>query len=119
MRILLSSLLDRVSHLSSRIQLKRPAIELLETGVQALTDRISHAIRFKLGEQSRLIFYSEGKLDSLSPSATLSRGYALISKEDAAVRSYKELIDADDVLIHWHDGSLKARIDIIGGSSDE
>lgn len=119
MRILLSSLLDQVSHLSSRIQLKRPAIELLETGVQALTDRISRAIRFKLGEQSRLIFYSEGKLDSLSPSATLSRGYALISKKDAAVRSYKELVDADDVLIHWYDGSLKARIDMTGGSSDE
>jgi exonuclease VII large subunit len=105
-----------VSHFSSRIQLKRPAIELLQASVQAFTDQMSHAIRLKLVEQSRLIFYSEGKLDSLSPSATLIRGYALVSKQDAAVRSYKDVIDADDVLIHWHDGSLKARIEMTGGS---
>ena len=116
MKSLLSSLLDRVSHFSSRIQLKRPAIELLQASVQAFTDQMSHAIRLKLVEQSRLIFYSEGKLDSLSPSATLIRGYALVSKQDAAVRSYKDVIDADDVLIHWHDGSLKARIEMTGGS---
>jgi exodeoxyribonuclease VII large subunit len=117
-RNLFSSLFDRVLHFSSRVQLKRPASELLEAGVQAVTDRMSHAIRFKLVEQSRLIFHSEGKLDSLSPSATLSRGYALVSKEDAAIRSYKGLVDADRVLIHWHDGFLKARIEMNGDSND-
>jgi exodeoxyribonuclease VII large subunit len=117
-RNLFSLLFDRVLHFSSRVQLKRPASELLEAGVQAVTDRMSHAIRFKLVEQSRLIFHSEGKLDSLSPSATLSRGYALVSKEDAAIRSYKSLVDADRVLIHWHDGFLKARIEMNGDSND-
>lgn len=118
-KIVISSLSDRISHLASRIYLKRPGIELLEAGVEAITSRMSHTIRLHLAAQSRLIFHSEGKLESLSPSGTLGRGYALISKGDLAVHSYKDVMDADDVVIHWHDGSVQARIGKDGGSNVE
>ena len=36
-----------------------------------------------------------------------------------AVRSYKDVIDTDDVLINWHDGSVQARIGKDGGSNVE
>ena len=48
-----------------------------------------------------------GKIESLNPLAVLARGYAVVSKDDKAVKSVKELSQGDVLNIRLSDGEVK------------
>ena len=50
------------------------------------------------------------KLDALSPLKTLSRGYSLVEKEDAIIKSSKTLQKDDEINIRFFDGNIKAKV---------
>jgi len=53
-------------------------------------------------------------LSALSPLAVLSRGYALAEKDDAALRSVRQVQVGDILQIRLEDGSVKAQaMDVI------
>ena len=49
-------------------------------------------------------------LDNLSPLKTLSRGFAVVSKQQQTISSVKQLTAHDDIEIHLKDGIKKAQI---------
>ncbi len=52
------------------------------------------------------------RLETLSPLATLDRGYALVAREDGtAIGRAADLQDGDRIEIQWRDGSRHARVD--------
>ncbi len=63
-------------------------------------------------ERKRTIFLQEiAKLDSMSPLATLARGYAIISKKDSTVVSDSRQVDTNDRLsIRLHRGRLQCEV---------
>ena len=50
------------------------------------------------------------KLDTLSPLKTLTRGYTLVEKNEKIIKSSKELIKKDKILLKFYDGEKQAEI---------
>ncbi len=55
-----------------------------------------------------------GKLDALSPLNVISRGYALVEKDEKPVTSVKSLQTGENILIKLSDGTVKANVTDIG-----
>ena len=90
---------------------KRKALELLENRlVSAQTQNIS---------RSRQRFVSQvSKLDAMSPLKVLTRGYAMVAKEDGTiVRSYRDVRPREPIAVRVSDGTIVASV--IGGTPNE
>ncbi len=78
--------------------------------IDILSDKMAAALREKVNILNRSLGQSTARLDALSPLKTLSRGYALTSKDGKSVQSVTAL-KRDDVLdIRFADGTVAAKI---------
>lgn len=71
---------------------------------------ITNIIKLKQKDSEKKFGLIVSKLDALSPLKTLSRGYAVIEKENNIVKSYNDLKDGDIVKLILTDGKKDAKI---------
>ena len=71
---------------------------------------ITNIIKIKQKDSEKKFGLIVSRLDALSPLKTLSRGYAIIEKENNIVKSYNDLKDGDIVKLILTDGKKDAKI---------
>lgn len=74
--------------------------------VKTIEGLITNKLKDSEKRAGRLI----SKLDALSPLKTLSRGYSITSKDNKVIKSKKELLPGDKILIRFVDGENEAKI---------
>lgn len=95
--------------------LKRPPQVLLVERRQRLdmaAEALDHGMRRALLEKQHAFQVAAEKLEMLNPLQVIRRGYSVVEKDGAAVRSVKELVSGDGILVRLADGSFDA---VVGG----
>ncbi len=75
-----------------------------------LTDKLTTLTNSVLDSNKSKISALAGKLDALSPLRVISRGYALVEKDDKPITKVKDLQKDDIISIKLSDGKIKANI---------
>lgn len=91
--------------------LKRPPQVLLAERRQRLdmaAEALDHGMRRALLEKQHAFQVAAEKLEMLNPLHVIRRGYSVVEKDGAAVRSVKELAAGDGILVRLADGSFDA-----------
>lgn len=118
---LLAGVRRRVEQSRTRLQLveSRPVLarptEFVQERRQLVDDALARAERNvwdRLERDARRLATAVGKLDALSPLATLARGYAVVRRADTGevVRRGSQLALGDDVIIRLYDAELAGRV---------
>ncbi|MEV6925973.1 exodeoxyribonuclease VII large subunit [Dactylosporangium sp. NPDC051485] len=114
----LRGLLDREQHrldaLRSRPSIARPLtmVEQRQADVAALRDRAARTLRHRLDRAGTELEHTLARLRTLSPSATLQRGYAIVQRPDGAVvRNPAEVSAEDRLRIRLAEGELIATVE--------
>lgn len=95
--------------------LKRPPQALLAERRQRLdmaAEALDRGMRRALLEKQHTFQVAAEKLEMLNPLRVIRRGYSVVEKDGAAVRSVKELAAGDGILVRLADGSFDA---VVGG----
>ena len=95
--------------------LKRPPQALLAERRQRLdmaAEALDRGMRRALLEKQHTFQVAAEKLEMLNPLRVIRRGYSVVEKDGAAVRSVKELVAGDGILVRLADGSFDA---VVGG----
>ena len=95
--------------------LKRPPQVLLAERRQRLdmaAEALDHGMRRALLEKQHAFQVAAEKLEMLNPLQVIRRGYSVVEKDGAAVRSVKKLAAGDGILVRLADGSFDA---VVGG----
>lgn len=95
--------------------LKRPPQALLAERRQRLdmaAEALDRGMRRALLEKQHAFQVAAEKLEMLNPLRVIRRGYSVVEKDGAAVRSVKELAAGDGILVRLADGSFDA---VVGG----
>ncbi|HEY8416565.1 MAG TPA: exodeoxyribonuclease VII large subunit [Limnochordales bacterium] len=105
----------RLDLLSRRPALRRPQ-DLLAQWRQRVDDHVTAAARAllrRLDAQERRLAFLVGKLDALSPLATLARGYAIVRRRDtgAVIRSGRQVEAGAPVAIRVHDAEIWGQVE--------
>ena len=91
--------------------LKRPPQALLAERRQRLdmaAEALDRGMRRALLEKQHAFQVAAEKLEMLNPLRVIRRGYSVVEKDGAAVRSVKELAAGDGILVRLADGSFDA-----------
>lgn len=72
--------------------------------------QLQNLIQRKLTEQENQLAKHATALNALSPLTTLSRGYAIVSKQDKIVRQVSDVTAGDNINVHLADGLLQATV---------
>jgi exodeoxyribonuclease VII large subunit len=114
----LRGLLDREQHrldaLRSRPSMARPLtmIDQRAADVAALRDRAARNLGHRLDRAGTELEHTLARLRTLSPKATLQRGYAIVQREDGAVvRAPSDVAAKEPVHIRLADGSIAATVE--------
>ena len=75
-----------------------------------LIKQMENSIILKQKEAEKIFQANVLKLDALSPLKTLARGYAIIQKDNAIVKTSKDLKKGEQIELRFSDGSKKAEI---------
>jgi exodeoxyribonuclease VII large subunit len=94
-------------------------IEIEQSRVTQLTRTLCYSMHRQIDSKRNLLGRNAAVLDSLSPLATLARGYALVMKKKAGigaplVRTVTQLQAGDDIVIKLHDGTADCAVTNIG-----
>ena len=84
----------------------KDAYVLIDTYIKRLEMKMRNIQKDKINQYIALTT----KLDTMSPLKTLTRGYALVEKNDQIVKSVKQLKLDDEIQIKFFDGEKKAKI---------
>ena len=101
-----------LSSFEKRLALRDPVTNINEQRKELvyLTEKLSILTNSILEDNKSKISALAGKLDALSPLSVISRGYALVEKDDKPVTKVKDLKKDDVISIKLSDGQVKARI---------
>ena len=72
--------------------------------------RLRAAPRLLLERRRSTLEHAAGRLRALSPRATVQRGYAIVRKDGALVRSATAVVAGDEIGVEVADGSFDARV---------
>ncbi|MDZ7663385.1 exodeoxyribonuclease VII large subunit [Thiohalophilus sp.] len=110
----------RLSTVRERLQQHNPRHNLrhLESRRQQLTSRLMRVMRRQLDDSGQRLQYLARALETVSPLATLSRGYAIVSTEaeDKVITDVKQITLHSRIRARLHRGRFTALID---GIEDE
>ena len=111
---------ERLGSLANRPVLKSPlaAFESRRKALELLEKRLLSAQSGNLAKQRQRFVAQISKLDAMSPLKVLTRGYALVAKEDGQlVRSVRDVKPKEPIAVRVSDGTIVASV--IGGKSNE
>ena len=89
----------------------RRGLERQHERLERQSDRLRRAPLLLLERRRASLEQAAGKLQALSPRATLGRGYAIVRREGELVRSASVLAPQDPVEVELAEGSFAARVE--------
>lgn len=102
----------RIEVLKERLEYRTPAM-LIEKQMQTVDSLMTQAalsVQRLLDEQEARLSSVAARLDALSPLKVLSRGYAMVTKNNGVVTSSKELAAGDEITVEFSDGERKCEV---------
>ena len=111
---------ERLGNLSGRPVLKSPlaSFEGRRKALELLQNRLIAAQSGTVAKNRQRFVAQISKLDAMSPLKVLTRGYAMVAKEDGQiVRSVSDVKPKDPIAVRVSDGTIVATV--IGGKSNE
>ena len=111
---------ERLTNLSGRPVLKSPlaSFEGRRKALELLENRLLAAQSGTVAKNRQRFVAQVSKLDAMSPLKVLTRGYAMVAKEDGQiVRSVSDEKPKDPIAVRVSDGTIVATV--IGGKSNE
>ena len=111
---------ERLTNLSGRPVLKSPlaSFEGRRKALALLENRLIAAQSGTVAKNRQRFVAQVSKLDAMSPLKVLTRGYAMVAKEDGQiVRSVSDVKPKDPIAVRVSDGTIVATV--IGGKSNE
>ena len=111
---------ERLTNLSGRPVLKSPlaSFEGRRKALELLQNRLLAAQSGTVAKNRQRFVAQVSKLDAMSPLKVLTRGYAMVAKEDGQiVRSVSDVKPKDPIAVRVSDGTIVATV--IGGKSNE
>ena len=111
---------ERLEQLSNRPVLMSPlaSFEGKKQNLQLLLRRLIAAQNGRIAAQRQRFVAQVGKLDAMSPMKVLTRGYAMVAKEDGTiVRSVSDVKPKQPIAVRVSDGTIVATV--IGGKPNE
>ena len=111
----LTHLRQRLDALAQKPVMKRPEayLQQQELQLEMLRQRLEHAGTGVVQKNALRFQRAAAKLDALSPMKVLSRGYAMVTREDAVVRSVTQLQPGDPVAVALSDGTVQCTVDAV------
>lgn len=111
----LTQLRQRLDALAQKPVMKRPEayLQQQELQLEMLRQRLEHAGTGVVQKNALRFQRTAAKLDALSPLKVLSRGYAMVTREDAVVRSVTQLQPGDPVAVALSDGTVQCTVDAV------
>lgn len=111
----LTHLRQRLDALAQKPVMKRPEayLQQQELQLEMLRQRLEHAGTGMVQKNTLRFQRAAAKLDALSPLKVLSRGYAMVTREDAVVRSVTQLQPGDPVAVALSDGTVQCTVDAV------
>jgi exodeoxyribonuclease VII large subunit len=114
-KLVVPDLAELVAELArARERLARGTRRTLERDAQQLAhthERLRRAPALLVERRRAAIEHAHGRLRALSPRATLERGYAIVRKDGATVRSHEQVAVGDPIAVEVADGSFGARVE--------
>jgi exodeoxyribonuclease VII large subunit len=110
-RMKMQSLQHRLTTQQSRLLQNSPAHRVAHYSLsqQSLDMRLQQAMQKKLGGHGQQLAGLARALDTVSPLATLGRGYAIVRDgKGALLRSSKDISTGDSIAVQLHKGTLSA-----------
>ncbi|MBQ7229272.1 MAG: exodeoxyribonuclease VII large subunit [Oscillospiraceae bacterium] len=111
---------ERLQNLSNRPVLKSPlaSFESRRRALELLENRLISAQSGNVARSRQRFVAQVGKLDAMSPLKVLTRGYAMVAKEDdTIVRSVSDVKPREPIAVRVSDGTIVATV--IGGKPNE
>jgi exodeoxyribonuclease VII large subunit len=109
--------LDRLRQLERRLVPPTEYIAIKRNDVASLRERLSQATDQQVKTKTVALSHLSAQLDTLSPLATLGRGYGIVLKADAdhdrSIGSVSDVSEQSPVEIRLKDGRLSATVDHI------
>lgn len=111
----LTQLRQRLDALAQKPVMKRPEayLQQQELQLEMLRQRLEHAGTGVVQKNALRFQRAAAKLDALSPLKVLGRGYAMVTREDAVVRSVTQLQPGDPVAVALSDGTVQCTVDAV------
>ena len=111
----LTQLRQRLDALAQKPAMKRPEayLQQQELQLEMLRQRLEHAGTGMVQKNTLRFQRAAAKLDALSPLKVLSRGYAMVTREDAVVRSVTQLQPGDPVAVALSDGTVQCTVNAV------
>ena len=111
---------ERLEQLSNRPVLRSPlaSFEGKKQNLQLLQNRLIAAQSGRIAAERQRFVAQVGKLDAMSPMKVLTRGYAMVAREDGTiVRSVSDVKPKQPIAVRVSDGTIVATV--IGGKPNE
>ena len=111
---------ERLHNLSGRPVLKSPlaSFESRRKALELLENRLLSAQSGQIARNRQRFVAQVSKLDAMSPLKVLTRGYAMVAKEDGTiVRSVRDVKPKEPIAVRVSDGTIVASV--IGGTPNE
>ena len=111
---------ERLENLSNRPVLKSPlaSFEGRRKALELLEKRLTAAQQGNVARTRQRFVAQVSKLDAMSPLKVLTRGYAMVAKEDGTiVRSVADVKPKEPIAVRVSDGTIVASV--IGGTPNE
>lgn len=112
----------RLAELQARLGRHNPShrLEQLQSRRAELDRRLRESVERMLERRRYQVATAARALDTVSPLATLSRGYAIVSRDDGQiVRRHDEVKPGDSVETRLADGRLLCRVEETHGKNDK
>jgi len=113
----------RLSGVQRRAPLAHPLwmVERKQQHLDELQSRLLRARHSCLQQWQHRLALAAGKLEGLSPLATLARGYALVTRlpEEAPLSAVAQVVPGDPIRIRLADGALDAEVKHVSRSSQD
>ena len=78
-----------------------------------LTDKAQNGFNAMLASKEKHLYAQVAKLDALSPSKTLLRGYTVIEKENQTITNVSKINKQDKISVRFSDGRAECTVDNI------
>jgi exodeoxyribonuclease VII large subunit len=114
-RLILVRNLERLHYLHDRLRLQNPAVQL-ERGREVLLllrSRLEKAMGHAMERAGQPLSFNAGKLEALSPLATMARGYSIVRRlpDGAVIADGGQLVPGDTVDILLKKGGATCRVE--------
>ncbi|GAC20900.1 exodeoxyribonuclease VII large subunit [Paraglaciecola arctica] len=111
----LSQANQQQQHINSRLSLSSPQklLQLYQQNLQQLQTKLQRGCQLLVDNKKQKLFNNMHLLDTVSPLATLARGYSISFKQGEIVKSIQKVQVGDTLVTRLEDGEIRSEINQI------